>query len=204
MITWAVQAAQKSGLFDHIIVSTDDKIIAQIALESGAEVPFMRPQEISDDYTPTRPVICHAVENIESLTSKKVAQICCIYATAAFITPQDLQEAYQKLADKNTLFAFSATSYSHPIQRAFYQLEDGDGGVKMRQEEYRTVRTQDLSEFYHDAGMFYFGKREGFFSDTPMFGKQSRIVKIPRNRSFDIDNQEDWDLAQAVFMGTRR
>ena len=125
MIYWPIKAAQKSLLFDHIIVSTDDQDIADIALGCGAEIPFIRPKELSDDYTPTRPVIRHAIEEVEKITQKNVETICCIYATAAFITPEDLQSASHNLNHPDILFSFAAASYPHPPQRAFYQLENG-------------------------------------------------------------------------------
>lgn len=201
IIYHVIKAAQSSGLFEKIIVSTDDEEIANIACSFGAEI-IKRPDDLSDDYTPTRPVIRHAINVTELETGQKVKEVCVLYATAAFVMPADLQEALDNIKGHEFLFSFSATSYPHPIQRAFYEVNDNE--LSMFDESKRTTRTQDLTEYYHDCGMFYFGKSEGFFSDEPMFGTKSKIVKIPKNRAFDIDDIEDWQMAEAVFKANKK
>lgn len=197
MIYWPIKAALESKLFDHIIVSTDDPEIAEISRQCGAETPFLRPANLSDDHTATRPVIQHAVEQIEQLTGKTANEICCIYATAAFLTKQDLLAGFANLKNPSTLFCFAGASYPHPIQRAF--SKNTQNQITMANPAATKSRTQDLVEFYHDVGMFYFGKRQGFFSDTPMFSDKSKMIQIPKLRAVDIDEPEDWDFAEAIF-----
>jgi len=197
MISWPIKAALECELFDHVIVSTDDNEIAEIAKEAGAEVPFIRPAELSDDHTATRPVIRHAMQAVEAEVGGTIDHVCCIYATAAFTIADDLRKGYEALSEEGVLFSFAGAAYPHPIQRAMIVTDQG--GVEIADPTARLVRTQDLREYFHDAGMFYWGSRAAFSSDVPMFSEQSRMVPIGRDRAFDIDEPEDWSLAEAVF-----
>ena len=198
MIGWPIAAARASGLFDHVIVSTDDTDIAETARNEGAEVPFMRPDHLADDFTPAREVIVNAVESMEAITGRQVRQLCCIYATAAFVQPNDLQHARALLEPLvESGFVFAASAYPHPVQRAL--IETPEDGVGMLFPEYAKTRSQDLPETFHDAGMFYWGRRDAFTSRTPMFNPTSRAYLMPRSRAVDIDTPEDWDFAEALF-----
>ncbi|GAA6194430.1 pseudaminic acid cytidylyltransferase [Phaeobacter gallaeciensis] len=198
MIAWPISAALDSGLFDRIIVSTDDAEIADVARAAGAEVPFMRPDDIADDFSPTRAVINHAIGAIESDSGTSVTQACCIYATAAFVQADDLVNAHARLSDHDTTrFVFAAASFPHPAQRAM--VETGAGGVEMLFPEHAKTRSQDLAETFHDAGMFYWGHRDAFMAEHPMFGPYSIPHLMPRTRTQDIDTPEDWAFAEALF-----
>ena len=198
MIAWPIQAAIDSNLFDHIVVSTDDEEIANVAKDYGADTPFFRPLELSDDFTTTRPVIRHAVESLEGITGQVVEQVCCIYATAAFVTSEDLIKGQLAVEEnENLLFSFAGVAYPYPIQRAL-KIND-NGNIEMISPETKNTRTQDLETCYHDVGMFYWGKRNGFFSDIPMFSKKSKIIEIDRQRAHDIDDPTDWAVAEMAF-----
>jgi pseudaminic acid cytidylyltransferase len=196
MIAWSIEAAMASGLFDQIIVSTDDTEIAEVAKAYGAEVPFMRPTELSDDYTGTSAVIAHAIEwyQTQGLMPKLV---CCIYATAPFVSAMDLQRGLTTLTETNSDFAFSTTSYAFPIQRAIKLTKEGR--VEMFQPEYFNMRSQDLEEAYHDAGQFYWGRPEAWLTGKPIFTVDSAPVILPRYRVQDIDTLEDWARAEWMF-----
>jgi N-acylneuraminate cytidylyltransferase len=196
MIAWSISAAFESGLFDRIIVSTDDEEIAEVAKHYGAEVPFMRPTGLSDDHTVTSVVIAHA---IESLLKEGMAPelVCCIYATAPFVSTKDLHRGLKALQDNKADFAFSVTSYAFPIQRAIRLISGRK--IEMFQPEHLYTRSQDLEEAYHDAGQFYWGKEDAWCSDKPIFGPNSVPVVIHRSRVQDIDTQEDWDRAEVMF-----
>jgi pseudaminic acid cytidylyltransferase len=196
MIGWAIGAARESGVFDHVLVSTDDIEIRDIAVAAGAEAPYLRPAELSDDHTGTRKVIQHAIERAERAFGP-VETVCCIYATAAFVLPGDLREGLALLTDGEPHFAFSATAYAYPVQRALRRAEGG--GVEMCDPEFRLTRTQDLEERFHDAGQFYWGRRGAFMSDEPMFGPLAVPVMIPGYRVHDIDNEDDWTRAELMF-----
>lgn len=196
MIAYSIEAAIASGCFDKVIVSTDDAEIAAVAELHGAEVPFLRPAEISDDYATTMDVMSHAIHWCNN-AGWNVEAVCCLYATAPFVLPEDLQQGYALLQEAGVQFAFSATSFPFPIQRAIKL--DKDGSVSMFSPENEQVRSQDLEEAYHDAGQFYWGQTSAFLAKLSIFSPHSKAVLLPRNRVQDIDNKEDWELAESLF-----
>jgi N-acylneuraminate cytidylyltransferase len=196
MIAWSIEAAHACGLFDHIIVSTDDAEIAEVAKHYGAEVPFVRPAELSDDHTGTLPTIAHAVEWFRQ-QGDMPDPVCCLYATAPFVMASDLQRGLKTLTDTHSDFAFSVTSYAFPIQRAIRLTPENR--VEMFQPESFSVRSQDLPEALHDAGQFYWGRANAWLSGKVIFGPDSAVVRLPRHRVQDIDTLEDWTRAEYLF-----
>ncbi len=196
MIAWSIDAAHASGLFDHIVVSTDDIEISEVAKAYGAEVPFMRPAALSDDHTGTSPVVAHAIEWYRAQGSMP-DPVCCIYATAPFVSTADLQRGLQLLTDSGSDFAFSVTRYTFPIQRAIKLTEEGR--VQMFQPEHFNTRSQDLEEAFHDAGQFYWGRAAAWIADKPVFSTDAMPVILPRQRVQDIDTPEDWERAEWMF-----
>ncbi|WP_270428613.1 pseudaminic acid cytidylyltransferase [Acinetobacter johnsonii] len=198
MIAWSIQAAIDSGCFDEIWVSTDDEEIAAVAQAYGAKVPFLRPAHLSDDFATTADVMSHAVEEFGKLNHALPDYICCLYATAPFVTKTDLVHGLEKIKNNNTLhYVFSATTYPFPIQRAIKLNEQGT--VEMFSPQYFNVRSQDLEESWHDAGQFYWGTAEAWINKAMIFASQSSVVELPRFRVQDIDTQEDWDRAEWLF-----
>lgn len=198
MLSWPVSAAIRSGLFDDIVVSTDDDEIAKVARAAGAITPFRRPDALADDYTPTRDVFNHAIQEMEDLRGVRYAHVCGIFATAPFVTGEDLTAAEKLLRESDDrLFVFAATTFAFPIQRALKARSDG--GVEMFHPEHAKTRSQDLEEAFHDAGQFYWGKRDAFLDGHPMYSPQSLPYMMPRSRVQDIDTPEDWDLAESLF-----
>lgn len=196
MIAWSIEAAQQTSLFDRIIVSTDDEAIASIAMKYGADVPFVRPAELSDDHTGTAPVIAHAI-NWHLKRDFEPTEICCIYATAPFLRSEDIKLGQNILEQSKADFAFSVTTFAFPIQRAVKLREDGR--IEMFDPSQFQKRSQDLTEAYHDAGQFYWGTRNAWLSGTPIFGINSVPVFLPRYRVQDIDNTEDWNQAELMM-----
>lgn len=196
MIAWSIDAANSSGCFEHIIVSTDDEEIAAVAERFGAEVPFIRPAELANDHAATRPVVNHAIREVEKLYGMP-HYVCCLYSTAPFLTAKDLRNAFDKLIVDRVDFVFSAATFASPIQRAFRIAENG--GVKRIYPEHRLTRSQDLEEAYHDAGQFYWGRANAFLADTDSVSEGSRPFILPRYRVHDIDTQEDWTRAELMF-----
>lgn len=196
MIAWSIEAAKASHCFDKVIVSTDDQEIATIAQQWGAEVPFMRPEHLSDDYTGTIPVIRHAIEWLQQHEGK-VDYACCIYATAPFLSVKDLQTGWGMINGSGYDYAFSVTSYAFPIQRAIRITAQGN--MEMFNPEHFMTRSQDLEESWHDAGQFYWGTAAAWLAEKVFFAKGSVPVKLPRYRVQDIDNSEDWERAEWLF-----
>ncbi len=200
IIAYSIKAAIASKLFDRVVVSTDSDHIARIAEEHGAEAPFRRPQELSDDHTPTIPVIRHAVESMEN-SGVTISNACCIYATAPFISSDDLGAAFALLqSQSDASFAFPVTSFPFPIQRA---VRIRDDQIEMFWPENANVRSQDLEEAYHDVGQFYWGTRNAWCNATSILGAAAVPVVIPRHRAQDIDTPEDWVRAEAMFQANQ-
>jgi pseudaminic acid cytidylyltransferase len=196
IIAYPIEAAQKSGLFERIVVSTDDEEIAEVAKGFGAEVPFLRPKELSGDFTGTIPVIAHAIKELEN-AGERIDTACCVYATSAFLTPELLQEGFEALQKDGKQYSFSVAEFGAPIFRSFKMLDDG--GVEMFFPEKFNSRSQDLPSAYHDAAQFYFGKRDAFLKDLPIFAPHSAAVKIDRRMVQDIDTMDDWVIAESIF-----
>ncbi|ARU50040.1 pseudaminic acid cytidylyltransferase [Sulfurospirillum diekertiae] len=197
MIAYSIEAAKKSGCFDKIIVSTDDEEIAALARTLGAEVPFMRPKELSDDHTATIPVIAHAIRETCHKELSQLDAICCIYATAPFVQAMFIKEAYEKLKLTKASYAFSATSFPFPIQRAIRLTKEDR--VEMFSPENFNTRSQDLEDAYHDAGQFYWGTPEAWLEGKIIFAPHSTAVLLPRHLVQDIDTPEDWMRAEFMF-----
>ena len=195
MIAWSIEAAKASLLFDRIIVSTDDVEIAEVAKCWGAEVPFMRPAELSDDHTGTTAVIAHAIRWLQDHGTKPRA-VCCIYATAPLIQADDIKTALAKLEDGAWQYVFSATTFGYPIFRAIEQ--QADGNLRMFFPEHFLSRSQDIPEAIHDAGQFYWGVPEAWLENKQIFNHWSSVVILPRWRVQDIDTPEDWERAEIL------
>ena len=196
MIAWSIEVALQSGCFDEVVVSTDDQEIAEVAMEFGAKVPFIRPARLSDDYTGTIPVVRHAIEWFQ-LSGRPPAHICCIYATAPFIQLSDLQRGLELLQTSDCCYAVSVTSYPYPIQRAL-RITD-KSRVEMFHPQHFNARSQDLEEAWHDAGQFYWGRAQAWLDQNMMFTPASMPVRLPRHLVQDIDTLEDWRRAELMF-----
>ncbi|AGB77595.1 pseudaminic acid CMP-transferase [Enterobacteriaceae bacterium strain FGI 57] len=196
MIAWSIDAAQKSGVFDRIIVSTDDEEIAAVAKEYGAEVPFMRPEELSNDYAGTIPVIRHAIEWL-TINGESVDFVCCVYATAPFIRPEDIIRGLNTIREQQADYSFTVTRFPYPIQRALKVNQQKQ--ISMFSPEMFHVRSQDLEESWHDAGQFYWGTSSAWLNEKPIFSANSYSIELPRERVQDIDTQEDWRVAEWLY-----
>lgn len=196
MIAWSIEAAKASALFDRIFVSTDDAEIADIAKQWGAEVPFMRPAELSNDYAGTTEVIAHATQWALD-QGLELDAVCCIYATAPFIQADDLKRGLAALESGDWAYAFTATDFAAPIFRSFKQ--NAEGGIEMFYPEHFSTRSQDLPTALHDAGQFYWGRPSAWIEGKRIFDRHSTPVVIPRWRVQDIDTQDDWIRAELYF-----
>ena len=196
MIAWSIEAALASGCFDRIIVSTEDAEIADVARAHGAEVPFMRPPQLSDDLTGTIPVVTHAV----GWMAQEVGPVefaCCLYATAPFVQAQDLRKGFELLERSGAQYAFTVTNFAAPIQRSFRIT--GQQRIEMFNPTQFNTRSQDLEEAYHDAGQFYWGRAQAWLAPMPLFSQVSTPIVLPRYRVQDIDTTDDWIRAEMFF-----
>ncbi len=197
IIAYAIEVAKQSSLFDRIIVSTDCQEIATVSRELGAEVPFMRPDAISDDYATTLDVLKHAIEWLVDNDDNPIDAVCCLYATVPFTRAKDLEDGLSLLDCDNTKYTFAATRFSYPIQRSI--RINSEDSVEMFWPEHFSSRSQDLELAYHDAGMFYWGRPDAFIAGLPIFAPHSKVVQIPHFRVQDIDEPDDWIRAEMLY-----
>ena len=196
VIAYAINAARETGIFDEIFVSTDDEEIAEVAMNFGAKIPWIRATDLSDDYATTVSVMQDAVNKLKTnLTA--LENICCIYPATPLLKPSFLSEGLKILEDGDWSYVFSGIKTSTPLQR-FFSLGTSMG-VEMLFPKYEATRTQDLSDFYYDAGQFYWGRKSSWESSLPIFSNKSTILEIPSESAVDIDTPEDWHYAENLF-----
>lgn len=196
IIAYSIDAARASGLFNRILVSTDDEQVAVVARDCGAEVPFRRPPELSDDRTPTDPVLQHALHWLAA-QGTPANYFCCIYATAPFIRPEDLRCGFKLLRERHATSAFSVTSFPYSVFRSLKITEDGR--VAMFWPENFLKRSQDFPEAFHDAGQFYWADTAKYWKEGRLFTVNSVPVILPRHLVQDIDTPEDWERAELMY-----
>jgi len=195
MIARAIEVAKASGLFGHIVVTTDDAEIAELARMWGAEVPFVRPAELADDHTPTVPVVAHAIGACQAL-GWQVDHVCCIYPAVPFMQSTDLIDALHLLETNEAGYVFPVADFPSAIQRALRQLPSGL--MEPFYSQYASTRTQDLEPAYYDAGQFYWGRAQTWLEGKNIHQHGMGLV-IPNWRVVDIDNSEDWQRAELMY-----
>ena len=196
VIAYAIKAAKESEIFDEIYVSTDDEEIAEVAKSFGAGIPWMRTKHLSDDYATTLSVMQDAVKQLESKLVN-LENVCCIYPATPLLKPSFLSLGLEILQSGNWDYVFSGVKSSTPPQR-FFSLQHSQS-VEMLFPENETTRTQDLANFYHDAGQFYWGKKMSWELGLPIFSNQSTIIEMPHESAVDINTSEDWHYAEHLF-----
>jgi N-acylneuraminate cytidylyltransferase len=196
IIAYSIAAAGDCGLFDRVIVSTDDEEIASVARACGAETPFLRPQDLADDHTGTDAVVRHAIAALAA-HGADISHACCIYATAPLLQARYLEAGYDKLIASGKDFVFSVTSYSFPPQWAL-RITAGHG-VEAVHPEHILARSQDLEPRFHDAGQFYWGRAQAYLDRVATHSSASAALVLPPHLAQDIDTLEDWHRAELMY-----
>ena len=196
IISYSIEQAKKSEIFDRIIVSTDSTKIAKIAKKSGAEILFRRPKKLSGDKVMAREVIKHSIKWVDK-NANKTSFVCMIYPTAPMIKSKDLVSTFKKIKKEKWDFVFTAKKFTYPVQRSFYKNKNNS--LRMANAKYYNKRSQDLKPVYHDAGQFYWAKSKTWLSNKIIFGNKSTIHLIDNLSGHDIDTQEDWQLLKALY-----
>jgi pseudaminic acid cytidylyltransferase len=195
ILAYSIAAALKAGCFDEVMVSTDDEEIAEVARSLGALVPFMRSAENANDFTGTAEVIREVVLEYRA-HGKEFDALCCIYPTAPFVTGEKLRSAMALLKETGADCVLPVVAYSYPIQRS---LKIEEGRVEMLWPENYAKRSQDLMPVYHDCGQFYCLKTESLLDQMKLFAKDTRPIVMPESEVQDIDNEEDWKIAEMKY-----
>lgn len=194
ILAYSIEAALGSGVFDEVMVSTDDDEIADLALRLGACVPFRRSDRTAGDYATTDEVIAEVLEEYRK-RGQEPESFCCIYPTAPFLTPSRLKEAMELLKEHESVLP--VTAFSYPPQRGFVVK---DGCVARWMPQYETARSQDLDKIYHDAGQFYACRTEAFLRGMTTDVTDMVPLVLPESEVQDIDTPEDWKLAEQKFL----
>ena len=200
IIAWPIELAKRSEIFDRIVVSTDDREIAETALQEGAEVPFIRPSKLSDSDTGITPVVKHAILQMQQ-SNTVVSELCLIYATAPFLQIDALKKGLELLHTEDCDYVISVTTFAFPIQRAVKRT--ANGRLAMFQPETYNSRSQDLETAYHDAAQFCWGTTDAWLEERPVYGPNTVPIVLPRHSVQDIDTEEDWNSAEWKFKAIR-
>lgn len=195
IIAYSIEAAIKSGIFDEVAVSTDDDSIAAVAKNFGAKVPFKRSEKASNDFATTADVISEVIECYEK-EGKAFDFICCIYATAPFVTAKKLKDSFELFEQSTADSLIPVVKFDYPIQRA---LKVAGGKLEMIHPENIFVRTQDLEPAYHDCGQFYWLRTKSFLKQNSLFMENTIPYELPQNEVKDIDTPDDWKTAEVLY-----
>ena len=196
IIVYSIKAAKESGVFDEVMVSTDDEEIAEVAREYGANVPFLRSQETANDYATTADVINEVLDTYEK-NGERYDVVCCLYATAPFVTGERIREASGILDNESFDSAFTCVQFSYPVLRGL--IIDKEGHVSMKWPEYKNSRSQDLQTFYHDAGQFYFATIPAFRKHNGFWGDNTAPIVLSELEVQDLDTPTDWAIAEMKY-----
>ena len=197
MISWCIETIHETGIFDKVIVSTDDEETADLATFYGAEVPFIRPKEFADDFALTKDVMKHCLKWL-SENNLNFNEICCVYPASPLLTPKMLLDGYDLLrGNQQSRFVFPVVEFSHPIERAV--LMNNCGLITESRPNFSNARTQDSKKYYHDAGQYYWGRQSSWTDDEPIIGKSSIGLPLDRYSVVDIDEENDLLLAEILF-----
>lgn len=195
ILAYSIEAALQSGIFDKVMVSTEDEEIAEVAKKYGAQIPFFRSQEASDDYATTNDVILEVLEEYGK-RGETYDLACCIYPTAPFVTADKLQGAVRALEESDADTLIPVVAFSYPPQRAMIVKE---GRLVFRCPEYLDSRSQDLEPQYHDVGQFYVFRTDAFKRNRKLMVGNILPWIVPELEVQDIDNQTDWQIAEMKY-----
>lgn len=195
ILNYSIEAALESGIFDEVMVSTDDEEIAEVAKKAGAAVPFMRSESTSNDYATTNDVLMEVLMKYQEL-GQRFKNFCCIYPTAPFVTAVKLIEAMKMLEEKQVGSIMPVVRFSFPPQRGVYVR---DNKLELVQPEYYKVRSQDIEPVYHDCGLFYCANTEAFLQQKSLMMGDTMPIILPEEMVQDIDTLDDWKMAEMKY-----
>ena len=195
IIVYSIVAALSSGLFDEVMVSTDSEEIAEVARKYGAQVPFMRSAETASDYATTRDVLMEVLNEYEK-RGMHFDTMVCIYPTAPFVTGEKLREACEEYERIGAKVLIPVVKFSYPPQRCFVIKNDN---LYFKWDEYRNSRSQDLEPFYHDVGQFYFYDVKEYLDKDGVIIENVAPYIMSEAEVQDIDNEDDWKIAEMKY-----
>ncbi len=195
IIEYSIAAALASGIFDEVMVSTEDQEIAQISIKSGAKVPFLRSAATANDYSTTAEVLTEVIQSYLKI-GRSFARACCIYPTAPFVTPEKLRAAMALLQEGHTEVVIPVTPFSFSPLRAMIIRQNK---LQYCHPEYADSRSQDLEIMYHDCGQFYCFKPDVLLRKKRLLTDSVKALIVPEQEVQDIDTLQDWEIAEIKY-----
>ena len=195
IIAYTIEAALKSNVFDEVMVSTDNEEIKNIAIKNGAKVPFFRSDENSNDFSTLSDVLIEVLGKYKK-HKKFFDSVCCILPTAALLSPEKIIESYKRLIESNSKTIVPVIKFAYPIQRS---LIEEQGFLKMREIEHINTRSQDLEDYYHDSGQFYWLKTKDFLLDKKIFTEKTGYIELKEYEAQDVDTLDDWKMLEIKY-----
>jgi len=195
ILAYVIQAVKVTDLFEEIIVSTDDTLVAEVAKEFGANVPFLRSNKNSDDHATLADVLIEVIQKYKEL-GKTFDNICCILPTAALVTTEKIQEGFDLLKKNKVYSVVPVIKFASPIQRALKVEKDL---LVLRETKHIITRSQDLEDHYHDSGQFYWLNTEEFLKEKKIFTSKTGYIELKENEAQDVDTPEDWKMLELKF-----
>jgi pseudaminic acid cytidylyltransferase len=195
-IAYPIELALSSGIFERVIVSTDDAEIAEVSVKYGAEVPFFRSAVLSNDFTITVDVIADAVQRLQD-QGENFDYVCCIYPVTPLLRENRLKEAFDVIESGQWDYVFPAIEFLTPIERGFKKGESGL--IEFSHPEFANTRTQDIPKTFHDAGQFYFGKSKAWLERKSVLNGNSTFIELAKNETLDIDDLADWEHIEKLI-----
>lgn len=192
MLAYSIETALKSGLFEEVMVSTDDDEIAEVARQCGAKVPFMRSAETASDFATTADVLKEVINSYKK-QGKEFDNFCCFYATAPLVQSKDVVAAFERLQLSDFTCVYPVVQFGYPIWRCLDLAEDGT--MNRHWPEYENSRSQDLPKEYHDTGTFYWYKTKEWLAGNIKVGG----IEVSETTIQDIDTETDWKLAEMKY-----
>ena len=196
IIAYSIEKALHSTIFDEVMVSTDDKEIAEVAMKFGANIPFFRSEKTADDHATLAEVLLEVINEFKR-RNEFFDTICCILPTTPLLNSKRIKEAYELMNDYDFYSVFPVLEFSYPIQRSL--LKNPDGSVKMAYPEYLNMRSQDLEKHYHDSGQFYWIRTNALINEKKLFTSKSGIIELAQSEAQDIDTMDDWRNAEMKY-----
>lgn len=196
VIAYTIEAALESGIYDEVMVSTEDEEIAQIAQEYGAKVPYFRPMELADDHSTTADVVLNVIDWYEQ-QGHEIDMVSYLYPVNPFLTKELLLTGYEQWQASELPYCFAVCEFHSAPQRGLAMNEDGS--MRAMFPQYRNTRTQDIEKMYYDTGMFYFNEAKAYKEGVPVHSEAATAYVLPRHLAHDIDTEEDWKFAELVY-----
>lgn len=200
ILHYPIAAARAAGIFDEVVVSTDDPEITRIAIEGGVHQVIHRPAALANDTATTSAAMAHAVGFLVS-EGAALEHACCMYPCTPLVRPEDLRAGYNQIIQTGRCYVFPVVNFDFPPQRMLRM--DPDGRVNAVWPQFDNVRNQDLEARWHDAGQWYWGSRDAWLNQIPIYGAWSGGMPMPRARAIDVDTEDDWRLAEALYFAER-